>query len=167
MWLLWPSLWPSLRTKPLLASCKILGSVFGSVPGRAAHGGGDATASAPTPSPRRRTSTLADAIDATRRDQATTAQSIPKKRKLFAPRRRVASAFARGIFVFVLYLRGKWGTGRGEGRAGFASPRVSSAVHSPSSRAYQSARQGEFSFVWSRNGQPRARPVFFFFVGGI
>ena len=62
------------------------------------------------------------------------------------------------------------------GRPTFASPRmpgqswITDQVRFVSSSLAllargRRARQGEFFFVWSRNGQPRARPVFFFFCG--
>ena len=86
----------------------------------------------------------------TRRDQQTMAKcnsSSQNEKVIIAPRRRVASAARSRDFCLCFVLEGENG-GQVEVR-GVPGQSRSSAVHSPSSRAYQSARQGEFSFVVS------------------
>ena len=87
-------------------------------------------------------------------------------RKLFLSRPEGASRprLARGIFVCFV-LEGENG-GQVEVR-GVPGPSRSSAVHSPSSRAHQSARQGEFfSFVVSGPATACWSGVFFVFFCG-
>ena len=90
---------------------------------------------------------------------------VPKMRKLLSRPGGASSAVRSRDFCLCFVLEGENG-GQVEVR-GVPGPSRSSAVHSPSSRAYQSARQGEFSFVVSGPATACWSGVvfLFFFVG--
>ena len=93
-----------------------------------------------------------------------TKQYSQNEKVIIAPRRRVASAVRSRDFCLCFVLEGENG-GQVEVR-GVPGPSRASAVHSPSSRAHQSARQGEFSFVVSGPATACWSGVFFVFFCG-